>query len=195
MKNYTWLLLTAGLFTFACDGKDTGGEPEAGEPEAGEPEAGEPESEPEPIVNPYTNYAGWESLDYNNGTYGAGEYNCQLVWDYDSSSPVAEMSADCENCVFMFDVSYTLRDADYVYDDGTCLGGGDGSSSGTYGYSSSYGAYGPSWMFDYYGSYYWWGYADTFAEPQFTYYYGYKDTYYNGVYYTYYQYGSAQVTQ
>jgi hypothetical protein len=192
MKNYTWLLLSAGLFTFACDpDKDSGGDEADADTDADADADADADTDAD-IENPYTSYEGWESFDYNDGSYGAGEYNCQLVWDL-SGSAVNPIEGDCENCEFAFDVSYSLRDASYVYDDGTCdYYGLLGGASGTYGYSNGFGSYGASWVFSYYGSYYWWGYGD-FSGSTFTYWYGYKDYPYGSAYYSYYQYGSIDV--
>ena len=193
MKNYTWLLLSAGLFAVGCDSdKDSGDVSEPDSEPTSEPSS-EPETDEVPITdnNGYSSYSGWESMDYNDGSYPAGEYNCQLVWGLSGSAVGEWYASDCDNCEFLFDVTYSLQSASYVYDDGTCLGGGDGSSFGTYGYSSSFDSYGASWVYGSYGTYYWWGYGDFSSD--FTYWYGYVDYPYNGVYYTYYQYGSIGV--
>ncbi|MFT5680621.1 MAG: hypothetical protein ACI8RZ_001527 [Myxococcota bacterium] len=187
MKNYTWMLLSASLLTFACDGgKDTGDDAEA-DADTDTDTDSDTDTDAD-IEHSYTSYEGWESYDYNNGTYPAGEYNCQLVWDL-VGSPVTPIDSGCDNCEFAFDVTYTYRDADYTYDDGTC--GTDGAS-GTYAYSGDFDGYGGSWVFDYYGTFYWWGYG-AFSGDQFDYYWGYVDDAYGAYYYTYYQYGIVTV--
>ena len=135
-------------------------------------------------------HAGDEELRYNDGTYGAGSYNCNVFWDLSSTSPIDPMDSTCTNCEFMFDVTYTYNKVASA-DDGTC---GLGDTTGTYGYSSSFGGYKDSWVFEYYGGYYWWGYASFDSKVgQFNYWYGYEDYPYNSNYYTYYQYGDILV--
>ena len=131
---------------------------------------------------------------YNDGTYGAGSYNCELAWDLSSSSPVDPMDSACTDCEFMFDVTYTY-DTSVSSDDGTCAYYGlTGDTSGTYGYSTDFDGYGDSWVFEYYGSYYWWGEgAFDSKKGTFQYWYGYEDYYYGSAYYTYYQYGDVLV--
>ena len=193
MKNYTWLLLSAGLFTFGCDtGKDSGDVGEADADTDTDTDSDTDSDTDADIENPYTSYEGWESFDYNDGSYPAGSFNCQLVWDLSGNS-VNPIDGDCENCEFMFDVTYTLQTASYVYDDGTCdYYGLVGDSFGTYGYSSDFDGYGASWVYSSYGAYYWWG-SGYWDGSNFGYVYGYKDYYYGGAYYSYYQYGAITV--
>jgi hypothetical protein len=134
----------------------------------------------------YTSFEGEEWFQYNLGD--AGDLNCQARWEL-SGTPISPMDSSCENCVFMFDVSYTL-DESSSFDDGTC--GLDDKMYGIYGYSSSFDGYDGSWVFGYYGTYYWWGYGE-FDGVQFTYNYGSIDAPSGDVYYTYYQYGSVTV--
>jgi hypothetical protein len=190
MKNYSWLLLSAGLLTFACDGgKDSADEADADTDTDTDADT-DSDTDADTIPNNYTSYEGWESFDYNDGSYPAGEFNCQIVWDL-SGAAVNPMDGDCENCEFMFDVTYSLRDESYVYDDGACKSL-FADSFGTYGYSSEVGGYIDQWVFGYYGTYYPWG-EGSFSGSTFTYYYGYTDYPYKSYYYTYYQYGSIEV--
>ena len=197
MKTTSLFLLAGITLALGCDGgdKDETGLEES-DTDTDTDTDSDTDADTTPIPNKYTSFEGWESFDYNNGTYGKGEYNCQLVWNL-SGTPINPMLEDCENCEFMFDVTYTL-DTEFSYDDkdGTCLGGGDGSSFGAYGYSSEFEGYGGSWVTNYYGTYYWWGYGE-FDGAQFKYTYGYVDypyDYYGTTYIlTYYQYGLIDV--
>ena len=193
--NLSWILLAGvAFFTTACDdkGDDTSTSSEA---DADTDTDTDTDADTDAdIENPYTSFEGWESLDYGF-TLAAGDYNCQLVWDV-SGTPVNPIDADCDNCEFMFDVSYSMQDEPYVFDDGTCAKYGLDTPDGTYGYSSDLDGYGPAWVFDYYGAFYWWGYGD-FSGSDFTYWYGISDYpySYNGsnYYYTFYQYGLVTV--
>ena len=194
MKNYSWLLLSAGLLTFACDGgKDSADEADADTDTDTDADT-DSDTDADTIPNNYTSYEGWASFDCNAGSYPAGELNCPIVWDL-SGAAVNPMDGDCDNCEFMFDVTYTLRNESYVYDDGTCAKFGlFADSFGTYGYSSDSDGYGAAWVYNYYGDYTWWGYG-SFSGSDFSYNYGYTDYYYEsaGLYYSYYQYGSITV--
>ena len=48
-----------------------------------------------------------------------GTFHCELYWELYSKSPVDPMDTACENCEFMFDVTYTY-DSVASSDDGTC---------------------------------------------------------------------------
>jgi hypothetical protein len=202
----TWALLAAALtITAACSdkGDDTGddgtsdggsadgGSGDGGSGDGGSGDGGSGDGGSDELTHTYTVYDGWESFDFNNGSYGAGDYNCQLVWRL-SGTPVSPYSSDCDNCEFVFDVEYTV-DNEFTYDDGTCDGYGlIDHAPGTYAYSSDFDGYGPAWVFNYYGYYYWWG-TGSFDGSVFNYTYGYTDYPYNGLYYSYYQYGLIDV--
>ena len=157
------------------------------------PDTAPPDTSTPAPTSPWTRYVGWERLIFSDGTLPKGSYNCQLIWDFDSSTPIHDIGAGCQNCLFMFDVTYTLRDDPDVYDDGTCLTG-DGSHSGVYGYSPDFSSYGASWVYSHYGRYYRWGSA-AWSEPELTYWYGYQDALNDYAYFTNYLYGTAEVTQ
>ena len=192
MKNYTWLLLSGSLLTFACDGgKDSAEEADADTDTDTDADT-DSDTDADTIPNNYSSYEGWESFDFNDGSYPAGEFNCQIVWDL-SGTPINPIDGDCENCEFMFDVTYTLRNESYVYDDGTCeYYGLFADSYGSYGYSSDFDGYGAAWVYSSYGTYYWWG-TGSFSSNSFMYYYGYTDYPYKSYYYSYYQYGDIVV--
>lgn len=161
--------------------------------------------------NPYTSYEGWETMDYEG--YG---YLFHMAWTI-SGTPIEMMSSDCENCLFMFDVSGDINEKE-------TWGYSLSYANSGYGYSSDLGGNGESWVNNYYGNYYWWGYASIAEIPasgstpcttstttstttctsttttgtemaalQFNYWYGYIDYPYGGAYYTYWQYGDLVV--
>jgi len=137
-------------------------------------------------ADPYTTYDGWESLDYNDGAYPQGEYNCQLVW-WATGTPVDPIPSECEGCDFVFDV-YLSYDPSVGFDDGTCETIGD--------YEFTYASSGDDLLVGYDGIYEYRADA-TFDGSQFVYSTGYKDYAYHGdgyiYYYTLYLYGAATV--
>ena len=175
----TWIAIVAAAAAVACEPEPTGTGSDGIDTVAGTD-----------LANPYLSFEGRETFDYNDGSYPEGSFNCQLSWDL-SGTPLNPMDADCDGCVFMFDVHYTLRSGADVYDDGTCTGL-MGDTYGTYGYSTDLDGYGAAWVFSYNGTYYWWGYAD-FDNSSFTYHYGYTDYPAYDYYYTYYQHGVITV--
>ena len=163
MKNFPFILVAS--LAIACTSSkddsaaDTEDDTSTSEP-SGEPSsqpASEPGYEPtlyiltsyyagEADVVPGTSYTGYESFDYNDGTYGAGEYNCQLVWDATGTSAAAP--ASCATCEFTFDLALAPRTgADYIVNDGSC---DDMFADMTfqYAYSSDYNGYGASVLYD-----------------------------------------------
>ena len=165
MKNFPFLLVAS--LAVACTSSkgdtasdDTADDSQPSSEPSGEP-SGEPSAEPgyeptlyiltqyfagEADVVPGTSYEGYESFDLNDGTYGVGEYNCQLVWDATGVS--AANPASCANCEFAFDLTLEPRTgADYIVNDGTC----DDTFVTTtfqYAYSSDYNGYGASVLYD-----------------------------------------------
>lgn len=202
MKHFPFLLVaslavacTSSKGDSASDDTDDDSSQPSSEP-SGEPSS-EPSAEPgyeptlfilssyfagEADIVPGTSYEGYESYDLNDGAYGVGEYNCQLVWD--ASGVSAANPASCANCEFSFDLSLTPRsDADYIVNDGTC----DDTFTAIsfqYAYSSDYEGYGASVLYD--GSL--WSYdgnvqgttthAVSFDGSKFSYGIGYVDYYY-----------------
>lgn len=143
------------------------------------------------IENPYHRYVGRERFDFGSAMPEEGATNCHLEWDL-SGVALDPISDSCDDCVFIFEMTYTI-DSTATSDDGTCeYYGLVDNKTGYYGYSSSFGDYGQAWVFSYYGVYYWWGYAEL-LDDQFSYQYGYIDYPYGAGYYTYYQYGVGVV--
>lgn len=201
MKNFPFLLVaslavacTSSKGDSASDDADTDSQP-ASEP-SGEPSS-QPSSEPgyeptlyilssyyagEADVVPGTSYSGYEAFDYNDGTYGAGEYNCQLVWDAQGTS--AANPSSCADCEFTFDLALTARvGADYIVNDGSC----DDIFTDMgfqYAYSRDYNGYGAAllyegsmWIYDG-GVYGGTAQVVSFDGSTFTYAGGYVDYYY-----------------
>ena len=163
MKNFPFLLVASLAVACTSTKGDTASD-EVDDTDSTQPSSepsSQPSSEPgyeptlyiltsyyagEADVVPGTSYRGFEAFDYNDGTYGVGEYNCQLVWDAEGTSAAAPSS--CADCEFTFDLALAPRtDADYIVNDGTC--DDTFTSMGfQYAYTSDYNGYGASLLYD-----------------------------------------------
>ena len=94
------------------------------------------------VLASFTTYTGTETFKLNDGTYGAGQYNCELFWDVVSTG----VGSSCTTCEFEFDLDLTY-DANQSYDDGACSQS-IGDLSFSYAYDDDYNGYGSSLLYD-----------------------------------------------
>ena len=128
-----------------------------------------------------SSYMGTHSLQYNDGSYGPGEFNCDAYWMAESTA----VTSDCPDCVFEFDLELTY-DASISTDDGTCGFDLVPVTGFNVGYVEDFYGYGQAVIFDQ-------GLGGIVTEQDgtidfdgtnFSYEYGDLDYYYYGAYYS-----------